>query len=160
LTTIKLRDAIEDDLQAIHMIEDQVYSTPWTLNFIRIIFHINKDLFIVASKKDEIIGYAIGEIKKIDKNENPKKAGHVLNIAVKSQFQGVGVGTKLLDKLEQRFTNKGANISYLEVRESNELAQRVYRNRGYVYVRTVENYYGDEHGIIMTKKMNNEPLYR
>lgn len=136
------------------MIESKVYTTPWTLNFFRVILHINSDLFIIASNEDELIGYAVGEIKKIRKVKNPRKAGHILNIAVKSKYQGKGVGTMLLDELEQRFIKKGANISYLEVRQSNEIAQNVYKNRGYKYVRTAENYYGDEHGFIMTKKMN------
>ena len=74
-------------------------------------------------------------------------------------FQPIGttstlVKTMLLDEVEKRFRNKGVNIAYLEVRESNTNAQRIYRHRGYQYVRTAENYYGDENGYIMTKKLD------
>ena len=151
---ITLREATEDDLQAIHMIENMVYPTPWTLNFFRVMFHMNPGLFIVAVSKDEIIGYSVGEIEKMGKVSSPRSAGHVMNIAVRDDFQGKGVGTLLLDELERRFKDRGADIAYLEVRESNIRAQQVYRNRGYRYVRTAKDYYGDEDGFIMTKSLD------
>ena len=144
---------MEEDLEHIHRIESDLYPKPWTFNFFRIMFHINEDLFINAVDNEEIIGYAVGEIEKRGKVVTPKKAGHVLNIAVQSQYQGMGVGTMLLDEIENRFLSKGADIVYLEVRESNMRAQQVYKHRGYEYVRTAENYYGDEDGFIMTKKL-------
>jgi len=154
LHNITLRDAVEKDLEQIHRIESDLYPKPWTFNFFRIMFHINEELFIIAIDDEEIIGYAVGEVEKRGKRDTPRKAGHVMNIAVRSQYQGMGVGTMLLDEVENRFLNKGADIAYLEVRESNMRAQQVYRHRGYEYVRTVENYYGDEDGYIMTKKLD------
>jgi len=154
LPNITLRDAVEEDLEQIHRIESDLYPKPWTFNFFHIIFHINMDLFIVAVDDQEIIGYAVGEIEKRGKVDTSRKAGHVMNIAVRSQYQGMGVGTMLLDDVENRFQSNGADIAYLEVRESNMRAQQVYRHRGYEYVRTVENYYGDEDGYIMTKKLD------
>ena len=154
MPNITLRDAVEEDLEGIHRIESKLYPKPWTFNFFRIMFHINEDLFINAVDNEDIIGYAVGEIEKRGKVDTPRKAGHVLNIAVKSQYQGRGVGTMLLDEIENRFLSKGADIVYLEVRESNVRAQQVYKHRGYEYVRTAENYYGDEDGFIMTKKLD------
>ena len=138
----------------IHLIEETVYPVPWTLNFFRIIYHMNEGLFIVAVEDEHIIGYTVGEVEIMGRKDDPKKAGHVLNIAVRREYQGKGVGTILLDEVEKRFRVKDANIAYLEVRESNENAQRIYRHRGYQYVRTAENYYGDEDGYIMTKKLD------
>ena len=145
---------MEEDLEKIHRIESDLYPKPWTFNFFRIMFHINEDLFIVAVDDKALVGYAVGEIEKRGKVGTPRKAGHVMNIAVKSQYQGMGIGTMLLDDIENRFLSKGADIAYLEVRESNKRAQQVYRHRGYEYVRTVEGYYGDEDGFIMTKKLD------
>ena len=151
---ISLREAVEDDLSIVHLIEESVYPVPWTFNFFRIIFHMNEDLFLVALDNNQIIGYTVGEIEIMGRKDQPRKAGHVLNIAVRPEYQGKGVGTMLLDEAEKRFKAKGADIAYLEVRESNENAQRVYRHRGYQYVRTAENYYGDEDGYIMTKSLD------
>lgn len=148
---ITIRDAVEEDLPVIHDIESTVYPSPWTLNFFRIMFHMNQGLFIVATWEGDIVGYTVGEIEIMGKASSPRNAGHILNIAVSTDFQGKGAGTILLDELERRFISKGGDISYLEVRESNARAQRVYRNRGYRYVRKAENYYGDEDAFIMTK---------
>jgi len=145
---------VEEDLPIIQMIESKLYPKPWTINFFRIMFHMNQDLFIVALNDDELIGDTVGEIEKIGKVSGPRMAGHIMNIALKSQYQGIGVGTMLLDEIESRFISKGVDIAYLEVRESNVRAQQVYKHRGYEYVRTVESYYGDEDGFIMTKKLD------
>ena len=153
MNKISIQDAKETDLTTIHEIESEVYATPWTINFFRIMFHMNNELFIVATDNDELIGYTVGEIEKMGNCMSPKKAGHVLNVAVKSFYQGKGVGTMLLDEIEKRFLKKGADLSYLEVRKSNEKAQEVYKNRGYVYVRTANNYYGDEDGYILKKTL-------
>ena len=153
MPTITLRQATEDDLPVIHTIETQVYPVPWTTNFFRIIYHMNKELFLVAIDDDEIIGYTVGEIEIMGKRSAPRKTGHVMNIAVKEIYQGKGVGTMLLDEIEARFQKGGAGIVYLEVRESNLNAQSVYKHRGYEYVRTAKDYYGDEDGFIMTKKL-------
>ena len=150
---ITLREASEEDLPAIHAIETEVYPTPWTSNFFRIIFHMNEGLFIVAEEDQTIIGYTVGEIENMGKASAPRKAGHVMNIAVRSGYQGKGVGTMLLDEIETKFIQRGADVAYLEVRESNVTAQSVYKHRDYEYVRTAKDYYGDEDGFIMTKRL-------
>lgn len=114
---------------------------------------MNEDLFFVAVQDERIIGYTVGEIEKMGRVNAPRNAGHVLNIAVRQEYQGKGVGTMLLDEVERRFKEKGAEVAYLEVRESNSNAQQLYRHRGYQYVRTAEGYYGDEDGYIMSKKL-------
>jgi ribosomal-protein-alanine N-acetyltransferase len=136
------------------LIEEEVYPVPWTFNFFRIIFHMNENLFLVAVQDERIIGYTVGEIEVMGRRDDPRKAGHILNIAVRKEYQGRGVGTMLLDEVEKRFRGKGADVAYLEVRESNVNAQQLYRHRGYQYVRTAEGYYGDEDGYIMSKRLN------
>ena len=116
-------------------------------------FHTNEGLFIVATSEGNIVGYTIGEIEIMGRADMKRNAGHVMNVAVQSDYQGKGVGTMLLDELEVRFIKRGASVAYLEVRESNTRAQQIYRNRGYHYVRTSENYYSDEDGYIMTKRL-------
>jgi ribosomal-protein-alanine N-acetyltransferase len=115
--------------------------------------HMNPCLFLVATNKNKTIGYTVGEIGIKGKKNNPKSLGHILNLAVEPDFQGKGAGTMLLDELEKRFIKKDADLAYLEVRESNKRAQMVYIKRGYQYVRTAKNYYGDEDGFILTKKL-------
>ena len=88
-----------------------------------------------------------------------KTVGHILNVAVREDCQGMGVGTLLMDEVEGRFWSKGAGLVYLEVRESNTGAQTMYRKRGYQYIRTAEGYYGDEDGFVMMKSERHEPAW-
>ncbi len=150
---VVLREAIEDDLEVIHGIEKTVYPTAWTLNFFRLMLGMTRDLFLVALEKDEIIGYTVGELKKTGRKADLKTVGHILNVAVKKDRQGKGVGTLLMDEVEGRIRNMGADLIFLEVRESNTGAQSMYRKRGYRYVRTAERYYGDEDGFVMMKSL-------
>jgi ribosomal-protein-alanine N-acetyltransferase len=153
LYEIFLRDAIEKDLSIIYEIESMVYTLPWTFNFFRIILQQNPSLFLVATCKEKIIGYIVGEIRIKGNGNNPKNIGHILNFSVKPKFQGRGVGTLLLDELEKRFLKKGVKSAYLEVRESNKRAQYIYIKKGYQFLRTAKNYYYDEDGIIFTKRL-------
>lgn len=150
---IKLREVIEDDLDAIYTIELDVYPTAWSKSFFKMMYFLKNNMFIVAVEGDEVIGYCVGEVEKVGKESDPDLAGHVLNIAVSGKHQHKGIGTILLDEMEDRFMEKEASVSYLEVRESNIVAQTMYKKRGYQYVRTSKDYYGDEDGFIMIKSL-------
>ena len=150
---VVLRVAVEDDLEIIHGIEQSVYPTAWTLNFFRLMLGLTGEMFLVALERDEIIGYTVGEIKKMSGKADPKTVGHILNVAVRKDHQGGGVGTLLMDEVELRLQKNGADVVYLEVRETNTGAQAMYRKRGYQYVRTAKRYYGDEDGFIMMKSL-------
>jgi len=153
---VVLREAVEDDLEAIHWIEQMVYPTAWTLNFFRLMLGISGELFLAALEMDEIIGYTVGELTKMGRKVDLKTVGHILNVAVREDYQGMGVGTLLMDEVEGRLWSKGVGLVYLEVRESNTGAQAMYRKRGYEYVRTAEGYYGDEDGFVMMKRAHPE----
>lgn len=151
---VVLRVAVEDDLDVIHGIETSVYPTAWTLNFFRLMLGMSGELFLVAVEDGEVIGYSVGEVKTMGRVGDVKTVGHILNIAVSEDHQGKGIGTMLLDEVELRLKGGGADMAYLEVRESNTGAQAVYRKRGYTYVRTAEAYYGNEDGYIMMKSLS------
>jgi len=150
---VVLREAFEDDLEVIHEIEQTVYPTAWTLNFFRLMLGMTEDLFLVALENDEVIGYTVGEVRKMGRKADLKTVGHILNVAVRGDCQGMGVGTLLMDEVEGRLWSKGVDLIYLEVRESNTGAQTMYRKRGYQYVRTAKGYYGDEDGFVMMKSL-------
>ena len=150
---IKIRDVQESDLVEIHAIEKAVYPTPWSFSFFNMMHLMKETVFIVASENGEIVGYSVGEVESMGKPETPVRVGHVLNVAVSLNHQQKGIGSLLLDEIEDRFIAEEAEMSYLEVRESNEKAQTVYRKRGYQYVRTSKGYYGDEDGFIFMKSL-------
>ncbi len=146
--------AVEDDLEVIQGIELSVYPTAWTMNFFRLMLGLSGELFLVVLDDGEVIGYTVGEVNKMGTVADPKIVGHILNVAVREEHQGGGVGTLLMDELELRLQGKGAEVAYLEVRESNAGAQAMYLKRGYQFIRTSKGYYGDEDGFIMMKSLS------
>ena len=56
---------------------------------------------------------------------------HLLNITVKPENQGRGLGLRLLEHLMQRARELKAGECFLEVRASNESAYRLYERYGF-----------------------------
>lgn len=150
---ITLRKAVEEDLKILHNIEKQVYPVPWSMAFFKMMFYLNQNLFIVATDGEKHVGYVVGELKRMGTSLEPQQVGHVLNVAVTPDYQRRGIGTRLMDEMEEKFLQLDTYLAYLEVRESNKVAQRMYRERGYEYVRTAVDYYGDEDAFIMMKHL-------
>jgi ribosomal-protein-alanine N-acetyltransferase len=77
---------------------------------------------------------------------------HIATIATHPDFRKQGVGEDLLSHTLQFARDEGAITSFLEVRESNESALKMYFKFGYVETGRRENYYADngEDAILMT----------
>ena len=74
----------------------------------------------------------------------------VQNIAVVPQLRGRGLGSALLQALHEIASRRGAQEVLLEVRESNETAQSLYRRFGYTEIAQRPRYYPDgETAVIM-----------
>ncbi len=76
---------------------------------------------------------------------------HVTTIAVHPDLRGCGLGERLLIHLLEEAVARGASWITLEVRESNETAQRLYRKYGFTVVSTRRAYYSDnnENALVM-----------
>ena len=146
---LKLRNAKEEDLETIYLIEKITYPIPWTFNFFKLIFYSSSNLFIVATFGNKIVGYIVGNLETFSR----EKVGHIMNVAVIPSQRDKGVGSMLLLELERRFSDMDAQVAYLEVRESNTRAIDLYSKREYEQVKIVDKYYGDENAIIMTKNL-------
>lgn len=72
-------------------------------------------------------------------------------IIVDNKYRNLGIATKLLQYIEQKYTNIH-NIT-LEVRESNLVAINFYLKNGFKEVTKRKNYYNDEDGILMIKNL-------
>lgn len=146
-----LRNFELKDLPKILNIETDTFPEPWPKNFFENIIDTAPDLFFVAEDEEEIVGYIIGYIRKKRYNGGITLLGHILNIAVLEEHRKKGIGTMLMDELEARFILLEATQSFLEVRESNMVAQKFYAKRDYFITGRIKDYYGDEDALIMTK---------
>jgi len=136
----RMRDA---DLPRVLVIENACFSTPWKeATFHGLMKRTDTDLF-VAELDDEVMAYAACWTV-IDQSE-------LGNVAVSPQARGLGMGGALVDTVVERVKERGAHELFLEVRESNGVAQGIYRDRGFVVVGRRRSYYSQptEDALVM-----------
>ena len=131
------------DLPRVMEIEIASFSTPWRENTFRgLMRRTDTDLF-VAEEDGEVLGYAACWTV-VDQSE-------LGNVAVAVDARGRGVGRALVDAVVVRVRDRGARELFLEVRESNLGAQKVYRERGFEEVGRRRSYYSSptEDALVM-----------
>jgi len=81
------------------------------------------DLFLVAESHGEIIGSKLGGFD--------GRRGMMYHLAVRDDLRKKGIGSKLVEELENRLRQKGCHRYYLLVTMDNENALRFYEKRGW-----------------------------
>ncbi len=81
------------------------------------------DLFLVATKDNDIVGTIIGGFD--------GRRGMIYHLAVRRELRGQGVGAMLLEEIENRLRAKGCLKCLLHVFADNQEAVQFYRNRGW-----------------------------
>ena len=142
LACLELKSLREPHLEAIYSIEKQVYEEPWTKELLGESLKAPMTYSVGLFRAKEIVAYAIYQVVFSE--------GHLLNLAVHSDFQSQGVGSKLLDCLLQDSQRRGAMNFFLEVRPSNTTARKLYEKRGFKPLMIRERYYANgEAALIM-----------
>jgi len=104
---------------------------------------------LIAELNGEIVGFVIAKIY-----EDRKSAtGHILTIDVSPKHRRKGIGLRLLQEIERIFKDKGVRVCFLEAREDNIAALNLYQKFGYGEVESLENYYGNAHGVRLKKTL-------
>lgn len=140
---IKIALMTFDDLEEVHAIEMRSYPHPWTLNIFRgELSKPDKRIYLVARLAGKIVGY--GGMMIADSE------GHITNLAVDLSYRRRKIGSLLALRLIEIAMLKSLHWLTLEVRESNQEAQRLYEKFGFRRVGTRKNYYSDgENAVIM-----------
>ena len=90
------------------------------------------DLFLVAEYQSRIVGTIIGGFD--------GRRGIIYHLAVANDARGQGIGSLLLNQVEDRLRSKGCLKSYLMVTPDNEEAMHYYEQRGWHYMDYVRPY--------------------
>ena len=81
---------------------------------------------------------------------------HLLNISIRADLQGQGMGRQLLQWGIGRGRSAGMQGMLLEVRPSNDSARKLYESEGFKLVGTRKNYYpskqGREDALVLFKR--------
>jgi ribosomal-protein-alanine N-acetyltransferase len=110
--------------------------------------HTQSVCFKVMSSTDEMIAFVVGMIE-------PDRTGHVVALGVDPAHRRLGHGRQLMHAIEQGFLGSGVTTVRLEVRTTNDAAQKLYFDLGYKIVRRMPRYYtsGDD-GYLMVKNLS------
>ena len=140
---ILVRKMTKEDIPQTAAIEREAFSVPWDEQGFAEAIAQEQNIFSVAECQGEIIGYC-GMYTAADE-------GEITNVAVKEEFRKHGVGSRILAYMIRQAADKGIAGIYLEVRSSNEVAQKLYRKYGFLAVGTRKNFYRkpDEDAIVM-----------
>lgn len=143
---IRVRDVEEKDLETVHSIAEDSFKDPYPLRLLRHIYDSDPEGFLAAELGEKVVGYLIGLVRW-------GNVGHILAIAVDETHRREGVGSSLIVNAIDRLQKNGANKIKLEVRVSNEIAQKFYNKIGFQPRKVVPAYYSDgEDAISMEYK--------
>jgi ribosomal-protein-alanine N-acetyltransferase len=122
------------DLPAVLELEEQLFAPDtWTAAMYRDeLARTDTRHYLVAEDADRVVGYA-GLIAYDDE-------AHVSTIGVAADRQGEGIGAQLLDALLTE-ADRRSPVVLLEVRADNEVAQGLYRRRGFTEIGRRRGYY-------------------
>lgn len=139
------------DIPHIVAIEQEAFSSPWTTEaFTNELMNNLFARYMIMEYEGQVIGYG-GMWIIMDE-------AHVTNIAVQVDYRGQGLGNCLLGELQRTAVFFGAVKMTLEVRPSNEIAQRLYRKYGFEPAGIRPKYYSDnnEDALIMWAVLEHE----
>jgi ribosomal-protein-alanine N-acetyltransferase len=143
------------DVTTVTRIERACFSTVWPNDAFYNELSTNKLAhYFVGRFEDRIVGY--GGIWAILEDS------HITTLAVDPDYRGRRFGEVLLMRLIDEAIDRGAGWMTLEVRESNTVAQRLYRKYGFTTVTMRAGYYSDdnESALIMWAGSLKSELYR
>lgn len=132
------------DIHGVVNVEISSFQSPWPEDIFYQEFANNQHAhYFVMELDGSIIGYAGLWIVLDD--------AQITNIAVMPNFRGYKFGEKLFGFIANQAMNLGVKRLSLEVRESNIIAQKMYRKFGLVPGGIRKNYYSDdqEDAIVM-----------
>ncbi len=131
--TLTWRTATLEDLDQILAIEEDSFATPWHEETFRSLCTREGVDLIVALSDDQIVGYAV-LWSTVDE-------GELANIAVKATHRGRGVGGELMGRVVEAAMGRGVRRLFLEVRQSNEFAAKLYQRYEFHEIGVRRGYY-------------------
>jgi len=152
---LAIRPMVTSDIAAVTRIERTSFSTVWPSDAFYNELGTNKLAhYFVGLFEERLVGY--GGIWSILEDS------HVTTLAVDPAYRGRRFGEVLLLRLIDEAIDRDAAWITLEVRESNTVAQRLYRKYGFTTVTMRTGYYSDdnESALIMWAGSLRSELYR
>lgn len=147
---IDYRPARKRDFEEVLKLENECFKEPYSREDLLYEFEENPvNKIIVAEHDGRVIGFIDYLIT--------FNSATIMQVAVTKEFRNLGIGTRLLEEMENSFPKEIDDVVEsitLEVRVSNQTAVKMYTKNGYKIVVVKRNYYKDgENAIYMVKRL-------
>ena len=131
---VEIRRVLLEDVPAVAAIERAAFSDPWSQqSFEEALDHPAIHFVCAQSSVGDVLGYVVAWFV--------ADQGEIANLAVAPSGWGAGIGRALLDDALSEGERRGAQAVFLEVRDSNERARRLYASSGFEEVGRRRRYY-------------------
>jgi len=137
MSDVSLRAMTRSDIPSVIQIEENSYSHPWTVGIFQDCIKTGYASWVLV-KENEIIGYLI-----LSTGANE---AHLLNVCIASQYRRQGIAKKVLKQVIEVLTEKNFSVLFLEVRQSNHSAIRLYQALGFERIGLRKDYYQSDDG--------------
>ena len=122
-----------DHVFQVALLEKLCFSDPWSENSVAGELTNQLAHWLVAVDGDRVAGY-VGSQTVMDETD-------MMNIAVHPDYRRQGIAEALVQTLVSDLKTRGSRCLTLEVRASNEPAQRLYAKQGFSQIGKRPNYY-------------------
>lgn len=129
----QLRDMLPRDMDAVMAIELAAYPHPWTRGNFSDSLNSDYDCKVLHDASGKMAAYFL-LMTAVDEC-------HILNITVRPDLQGQGVGRLLFKEIKSLAICNGCSSLLLEVRPTNNQALAVYKKMGFDQIGLRKNYY-------------------
>ena len=140
-----IRPMLPTDVRNVMAIELAEYPFPWTAKIFSDCLRTGYYCRIAEIDGKMVGGYGV--------MSSGAGEAHILNVCVAGTFQRQGIGRTLMLHMLDEAESTGVETVFLEVRESNPVALRLYESLGFNQVGTRKDYYptkdGREDAIIL-----------
>jgi len=142
---VQIRPMRSEDIPAVLRIEREAFSNPW-----------HRGAFVAAMEEPDcqaIVGSIVGRLMGYAVSWFLREEVHIGNLAVAETHRRRGIGSALLRYILEKAEEEHVARVTLEVRVSNEAAQRLYRVYGFSGVAIRKGYYLHPHedALVMMK---------
>jgi ribosomal-protein-alanine N-acetyltransferase len=141
------------DLDRVLENETRSYAFPWTRGVFSDCLKSRHECWVAVHERD-IVGHGV---LSIGANE-----AHLLNVCVRRDQQGQGLGRQIVVHMIDRAQQRRATVVYLEVRPSNRVAAALYASLGFREIGLRKDYYpaqiGNEDARVLALSLGADEL--
>jgi len=145
---LHLRPMQEADVEAVAAVETEAYEFPWSPGIFLDCLRVGYCCWVCILRR-EVVAYGVMSVAVGE--------SHILNLCVRPDMQGQGLGRKLLGYLLGVARGHHTDTVFLEVRPSNRVAIGLYSTLGFNQVGVRRAYYparrGREDALILARSL-------